>query len=60
MDIKEFVKKYGYNTPTLLIAQFIQKAPEFPGDKELAKGLGEMVADLEEALMKVAFPNVLK
>jgi hypothetical protein len=50
VNVQEFRDKWGIETPGLLIARFIELAPEFPGDKLLAERLGEMVADLESAL----------
>ena len=47
----DFIKKYktqdAWKAP---IEELIRKAPEFPGDLELSKRIGELVADLEFAL----------
>jgi len=50
MGMKEYLKTYGYHTLSILIAEFIERAPEFTGDKQLAKELGVVSADLESAL----------
>lgn len=50
MGVDGFIKKWGILGPGLLISEVIQRAPSYPGDAELAKKLGEMVADLEDAL----------
>ena len=52
-NIQEFKKKYGTKTPGLLIGKFVKLAPEFPGDRELARELGVLAADLEVALRDV-------
>ena len=47
----DFIKKYktqdAWKAP---IEEFIRKAPEFSGDLELARSIGELMADLEFAL----------
>lgn len=50
ISIHEFKKKWGTETWRLLIETFIKRAPSFPGDLELARAIGEMVADLGSAL----------
>ncbi len=47
----EFLEKYGTHGWRLVIEQFIERAPEFKGDKEIAKIIGEIVADLESVLL---------
>lgn len=51
-DIASFKAKYGRSAKifAILLSKFINNAPEFPGDAELAKGLGEAMADLQDAL----------
>lgn len=49
-DIYDFKKEHGSRGLSLLIQEFIRKAPEFEGDMELAKKLGRIVGDLEYAL----------
>lgn len=51
MTIERFAKRYGTKGLTLLIGEFIRRAPDFPGGEDLAKQLGTMLADLESALM---------
>jgi hypothetical protein len=53
MTPEDFVRKYGTEGLSWVVAQFIQRAPEFKGDTVLAKTLGEMTADLESALAVV-------
>lgn len=53
MTIQDFKNKYGTMTFGLVIGKFIQNAPEFPGDIELAKELGQISADLESALEQI-------
>lgn len=50
MNREKFLKKWGTDGWRLLIAEFMQRAPEFPGDGDLANKLGEMVADLDSVL----------
>lgn len=50
ISIAEFKNKYGRRGWKLLIEEFIKRSPAFSGDEELAKSIGEMVADLESAL----------
>jgi len=52
--MQEFLQKYGYRSFGLLVARFIEAAPEFEGGKELARMLGEAIADLESALRDAA------
>lgn len=49
-NVDELLKKYGYKTIPLLVEEFINRAPEFKGDLDLAALLGEAMADLESAL----------
>lgn len=49
-NIKEFLEKYGTETVSLAVSRLIEKAPKFDGDIELARLLGEMMADLKMAL----------
>lgn len=49
-SIQEFKTKYGTKGWRLLVEEFINRAPTFRGDTVLAKGIGEMMADLESAL----------
>lgn len=49
-DIYGFKKEHGSRGLSLLIQEFIRKAPEFEGDMELAKKLGQVMGDLEYAL----------
>lgn len=47
----DFIEKYKTQTNWKApIEEFIRKAPEFAGDLELSKRIGELVADLEFAL----------
>ena len=48
--IADFKEKYGTKGFHLLIAEFIARAPEFRGDKELAAAIAQAMGDLEEAL----------
>lgn len=50
MTMQEYLTKYGYASLSRVIGEFILRAPEFKGDKQLAALLGEMSADLESAL----------
>lgn len=50
MSIQEFKAKYGTMGFQLLIEALVMKAPEFEGDTERAKLLGEICADLQSAL----------
>lgn len=50
MTKAEFLKKWGTHGWTLVIEEFIQRAPSFHGDLELAKTIGEIVADLQSVL----------
>lgn len=52
--IDEFVEKYGTEGASLLVAAFIERAPAFADDVELAKQLGVMIGDLQSALENVA------
>lgn len=49
-DIQEFRTKWGTLGPGLLVGKFIEMAPEFEGESELAKMIGEMMGDLQFAL----------
>lgn len=51
--IEEFKRKWGTKSLGLLISRYIQDAPEFTGDGELAAHIGEAIADLEGALQTV-------
>lgn len=59
MNIEEFKKQYGVRGFGLssLVQEFIRRSPEFPGDRELAGMIGEVMADLESALVGDV-PNV--
>lgn len=50
MTKDEFLKQYGTHGWSLCIKEFIRRAPEFSGDKDLAKIIGEVVAALESML----------
>ena len=50
MDVERFIHIHGTRTLSLLVARFIELAPEFEGDCLLAQELGSMVGDLEFAL----------
>lgn len=52
MRVSEFKAKYGEHGAglRLVIEEFIKRAPEFKGDSELAKMIGEGMADLEAVL----------
>ena len=50
MTAKDFIKKWGVEGWMLLIEDFIRRAPDFPGDCEAAKKIGEVVADLSDVL----------
>lgn len=45
--LQEFVKKYGVKGLGLVMREFINRAPAFKGDAELASELGKMVGELE-------------
>lgn len=49
-NIDEFRDKWGAEGPTLIVGNFIELAPEFPGDRERAQIIGEMMGDLQFAL----------
>ena len=49
MDFDTFVQKYGTKGPSLIISRFIELAPAFPQEIELARVIGEMISDLEFA-----------
>jgi hypothetical protein len=53
VDIHTYLQKYGYRGLSVAVGEFIRRAPEFRGDQELAKVLGEMIADLESALQSI-------
>lgn len=50
MTMDEFVKHYGTKTTALLMAEFINLAPDFPKCNELASALGTLMSDLTSAL----------
>ena len=50
MDMQGYLRLYGYSSLSLVVKEFIARAPEFKGDNELAAQLGVMLADLESAL----------
>lgn len=50
LNIRDFKEKYGVKGLTLIVGEFIGRAPDFPGAMELAEQLGYMMADLESAL----------
>lgn len=52
-ELQDFVKKYGTRGFGLVLREFIQRAPEFQGDAELAKELGTMMGELEAILDRV-------
>lgn len=52
-DIHEFRTKWGTKGAGLLIEAFVEKAPAFEGDSEIAKKLGEMIGDLQFALERL-------
>lgn len=52
ITLDEFQKKWGTHGWQLPIEEFIRRAPEFKGDLELAKVIGEIFADLESVLLK--------
>ena len=52
-NISDFCRKYGTLTPGMLVAEYIRRSPQFPGDEELATKLGEMMGDLKIALEHV-------
>lgn len=49
-DIHEFKKKYGSKELGILVGEFIKQAPEFQGDRELARKIGRVIGDLEFVL----------
>ena len=52
-NMHDFLQKYGTMTPGIMVAEYIRRAPEFPGDNELASALGVLMADLKTALEHV-------
>jgi len=46
-NFSEFKQKYGRRYASILISEYVLRSPEFDGDIELAKRLGELIADLE-------------
>lgn len=52
--MNEFIEHYGTRGLGLLVARFIELAPEFKGDKALAEELGKAVGMLETGLEEVA------
>lgn len=53
-NVKDFLKKWGTSSPSVLVAEFIRLSPDFPRGGELAKVLGELMGDLETALEDAA------
>lgn len=53
MGIHEYLCIHGTRGLSILVKEFIQRAPEFKGDKELAAEIGKVIADLESALVQV-------
>lgn len=53
MTIEEFKKKYGERGVSLVVEEYINRAPPFKGDQVLAGELGEMMACLESVLKEV-------
>ena len=52
MTKAEFLEKYGTKGWILVIENFIQRAPEFHGDQDLAKCIGVIIADLKTVLQE--------
>lgn len=50
MSLQEFAVKYGIEGWSLPMEEFIRRAPEFQGDKEIAKIIGEINADLQSVI----------
>jgi hypothetical protein len=52
LTISDFQKKYGAKGFAFrhVLEEFIYRSPDFPGAMDMAKALGEMMADLESAL----------
>lgn len=50
MTIQEYARRYGTRGTEMIVEELILRAPAFPGDKEIAKALGVMMADLREVL----------
>ena len=53
-SVERYLAAYGTCGMTLLVSQFVQRAPEFKGDQAIAAELGVAVAMLEAALNEVA------
>jgi hypothetical protein len=53
-SVQELKQKYGNKGISLVISEFINRAPSFKGDSELAAEIGRMTADLEAALKQVS------
>jgi hypothetical protein len=51
MNLDEYIKEHGIKGISTLVKELILKAPEFGGDKDLAKKLALVVTDLEYALV---------
>lgn len=49
-NFDEFCKKYGSETVSLLVGRFIRLSPDFEEGADLARKLGEAMADLETAI----------
>jgi hypothetical protein len=53
MNIQEYLQLHGYRGLSLLVAKFIERAPAFPGDNELAREIGIVIGHLESALKQL-------
>ena len=49
---EEFLKKWGNEGWQLPIMEFIRRAPSFPGEEKLAEIIGELISDIENALLR--------
>lgn len=49
-NIDEFLDKWGTEGPGLIIGEYVRRSPTFEGSAELAKMLGELLADLQVSL----------
>lgn len=56
-SMKEFIEKWGTVGWKIPIKEFIERSPEFRGDVEIAKIIGEVVADLETAIRNSVAPR---
>lgn len=52
-SLREFVHKHGRTGWLRALELFIEKAPEFDGDLELAKRIGTVTSDLESVIATV-------